>query len=621
MAFVSAVVGFVKLWQGDTGLVTVVLIVVGVVGAWLGCAYLAFERTYPLVEGGKGFPKYPRLRRWALAGLVIIPLLTGLGSAILVNYQHQHAIWDMEPFPEARLGVLVSDFGEGPNFKESPKGKDVSEALYRSLSEQTRLTGLSQAVVRQLKVTIHNEEEAKALGNELGATLVIWGRIGSDQQALFPCFTLLKVLEMVSSLEPTDLSPYYTPLSSSQTVQLGEALSSRVAVLTAFTIGLIRMSDRDYERAVREFSKAIEMAEQSPGADILYDYRGRAYIGQWKLEPALEDFQYALALNPNNPSLCVGIGSIYYHKHEWERAAEMYRQALSIHPDYPRAYMGLAAVNTIQGDYEEAIRYGELAVASKEDYALAYYSLGANHYRLGNKEEAIAAFENCLKFVGANKGLKSASEQNLALAKQLPVVSVISTPPATQVAIPTPTPIPTFTLAPTPTQATTATSTSIHLVTVSTNTASTSALTSVPTSTPTSTPTAMPTPTSYSPPQLIEPPDGMTIMGGLTRFAWTWEGTLGPDEYFDLKIRPLGDPNSVFVDWSKEPVYILDARIVPLLEENKTYIWTIQILRGHYDGEKKILETFLSPESGGFVMHRGVIHSEPDDPGASQPTD
>ena len=53
IAFVTAVVGFVKLWQGDTGLVTVVLLAIGVGGGTLGCAYLAFKRTPPLVEGGK----------------------------------------------------------------------------------------------------------------------------------------------------------------------------------------------------------------------------------------------------------------------------------------------------------------------------------------------------------------------------------------------------------------------------------------------------------------------------------------------------------------------------------------------------------------------------------------
>jgi hypothetical protein len=309
------------------------------------------------------------------------------------------------------------------------------------------------------------------------------------------------------------------------------------------------------------------------------------------------------------------------YEHEWDQAAEMYWQALEIQLDYARAYMGLGTISSIQGEYEEAARYGELAIVSEEDYALAHYSLGVNHYRLGNKEEAVSAFEDCLSFVGANEGLQSAAEQNLALAKQLPAASTIPIPSPTQTTTPTPTPTLSSTLTPIPTQTAAATPTPIHLTTRANNTTSTSTPTSVSTSTPTPTSsptaTATPTPTPYPAPQLIDPPDGMTIVGGLTRFAWTWESTLGPDEYFDLKIRPLGDPNSAFVAWSKEPDYILDARTAQL-EETKIYVWTIQVLRGHYDGKKRVFETFLSPESDGFIFRRGVIHGQPDDPGTGE---
>jgi hypothetical protein len=66
------VVGFVKLWQGDAGLVTIVLLAIGVGGGTLGCAYLAFKRIPSLLESGKRKWQYPRWRPWALAGLIIL---------------------------------------------------------------------------------------------------------------------------------------------------------------------------------------------------------------------------------------------------------------------------------------------------------------------------------------------------------------------------------------------------------------------------------------------------------------------------------------------------------------------------------------------------------------------
>ncbi len=511
---------------------------------------------------------------------------------------------DLEPFPENKLGVAIADFGEGTDFKESSKGKDVSEAFYRGLSDQVRQTGLNQVVIRQLKATIHSEAEAKEFGHELQATIVIWGRLGSDD-SLFPNFTLLRVLEIAGSLEQPELSTYYTPLSG-QTVELGEELSVRTSVLTAFAIGLIHMADRDYEKAVRAFDRAISLAEESSGADVLYDYRGRSHIGLWKFEAALEDFQHALTLNPNNPSLYVDIGNIFYHQQDWPQAVAMYQQALDIRPDYVRAYQGLGATSAIQGNYQQAIQYYKQAIALKEDYALAYCSLGGAHHRLGNQEEAVTALEKCLKFVGANEALKTAAERNLSIIKQLLTV----TPTFTFTPSPTPTATHTPTL--TPTSTATPTFTPVHLATpiviLSTNTPTP---TSIPTSTPTLTPTATSIP--YPSPQLKYPSDGIITVGRFIRFEWSWEGTLGPDEYFDLKIRPHSDPNSIFVDWSKEPAYILDG-LAWRLEESKTYVWTIQVIQGHYEGETKVLDGYLSPESEGFVIHRGTEHPDPIDP-------
>ena len=61
IAFVSAVVGFIKLWRGDTGLVTIVVLAAGI----LGCVYLAL--------------RYPRWRRRAVVGLVVIFLVAAGG--------------------------------------------------------------------------------------------------------------------------------------------------------------------------------------------------------------------------------------------------------------------------------------------------------------------------------------------------------------------------------------------------------------------------------------------------------------------------------------------------------------------------------------------------------------
>lgn len=84
-------------------------------------------------------------------------------------------------------------------------------------------------------------------------------------------------------------------------------------------------------------------------------------------------------------------------------------------------------------------------------------------------------------------------------------------------------------------------------------------------------------PLSYS------PPDGVDVFGS-TILRWTYNGVLAPDEYFDIRIKPLGSNDSAFVEWSKSPEYTLQpwSGWQPGL-----YTWEIGIIKGTYEGQTK----------------------------------
>lgn len=84
-------------------------------------------------------------------------------------------------------------------------------------------------------------------------------------------------------------------------------------------------------------------------------------------------------------------------------------------------------------------------------------------------------------------------------------------------------------------------------------------------------------PVSYS------PPDGVDVFGG-TLLRWEYFGELAEDEWFDIKIKPAGSEESVFVDWSKEKEYPLGGwnGWQPGL-----YTWQIGIVKGYKEGDTK----------------------------------
>ena len=145
IAFVTAIVGFIKLWQGDTGLVTIVLLFVGVVGGLGGCAYVVFKRTPSSVVGGGLSWQYPRWRRWALAGLVIILLLavSGLGYHLYLQYR-----------PPDKVIILVADF-DGPK----PEHYGVTVGVLNNLRQALKPLATEEHGARKVEI-LHGPRRA-----------------------------------------------------------------------------------------------------------------------------------------------------------------------------------------------------------------------------------------------------------------------------------------------------------------------------------------------------------------------------------------------------------------------------------------------------------------------------
>ncbi len=127
-----------------------------------------------------------------------------------------------------------------------------------------------------------------------------------------------------------------------------------------------------------------------------------------------------------------------------------------------------------------------------------------------------------------------------------------------------------------------------------------------PLDTDTPTPTPQEVAQASPNPQLLEPGDGHRFSGGSLLLKWQWSETLGPDQYFDVQIRPEGQPESVFVDWSKTTEYELSKAKWTTWKAG-TYVWRVEVIRGHYEGEQKVFEGSLglTSESRLFYWDEG----------------
>jgi len=82
-------------------------------------------------------------------------------------------------------------------------------------------------------------------------------------------------------------------------------------------------------------------------------------------------------------------------------------------------------------------------------------------------------------------------------------------------------------------------------------------------------------------PTLLEPPDGTAVSLKIRLdLAWTWDGTLGPDDYFRVEIWNDFNHFSTPVDvaWVKDTIYKNDSNINPIY--GPEYRWKITVVRG-----------------------------------------
>jgi len=113
-----------------------------------------------------------------------------------------------------------------------------------------------------------------------------------------------------------------------------------------------------------------------------------------------------------------------------------------------------------------------------------------------------------------------------------------------------------------------------------------------PTITPTALPTETPTPGIIYPAPVLVQPDNYAFLsqagGSDYALRWTWDSTLQPGEWFDVRIWAQGMPHHG-VAWTKVPVYGFD--ICELV--SGVYDWSVVVIRG----EDGVWQGDLSPEA------------------------
>lgn len=219
----AVLVGLVLLVLGNNGLITNILLVLGSFTLWVCCAYIYYPSSRIFGFGFRDFrlptKQYKRLRRIALAGMIIIPLLGATGFYV----------WQL---PTKNIIVVVGEF-KG----QEPEKYRVTQNIFNRLHET--LQEYPDVKVQRLNKFIEKSEDAIDEGKKHKAAIVIWGDYGvtDTHVQISPHFEVLrtpKYLLKITIFEKT------VAISELKSFQLQTTLSKAMTYLSLFSVGLTR---------------------------------------------------------------------------------------------------------------------------------------------------------------------------------------------------------------------------------------------------------------------------------------------------------------------------------------------------------------------------------------------
>jgi tetratricopeptide (TPR) repeat protein len=135
--------------------------------------------------------------------------------------------------------------------------------------------------------------------------------------------------------------------------------------------------------------------------DYSYVRVGNSFFRAGEVEPALENYGRALALNPNNAMAHQRVGFLLLHRQDTERALGHLREAVRLEPENGFARYDLGRALMLRGDPTNAARhFAEAVRLLPTGYDRLYNAVGMN-YALGEAYYGMSAYDRAIPVLQA----------------------------------------------------------------------------------------------------------------------------------------------------------------------------------------------------------------------------
>src|ERR1035437_243317 len=151
--------------------------------------------------------------------------------------------------------------------------------------------------------------------------------------------------------------------------------------------------------------------ETTKNLSAIYDYRGNAYSTKGDYDRAIQQYDQAIRLDPND-IVYDARGDAYKKKRDYDHAIQDFSEAIHLNPNDERAYYDRGEAYISKGDYGRAIQDYNQAIRLNSNLTNGYGNRGDAYFAQSNLTAAIADYEHTISSAPSSSAAVHRSEEH-----------------------------------------------------------------------------------------------------------------------------------------------------------------------------------------------------------------
>jgi serine/threonine protein kinase len=158
--------------------------------------------------------------------------------------------------------------------------------------------------------------------------------------------------------------------------------------------GLAHVNMRNFEQAIYDYSKAIELDRRYAEA---YNNRSAAHLMMENYAQAVLDCNWTLELAPHFVAAYINLGIAHTGLRQYDNALIDYERALQVDPENVYAFYNRANTFIWMGEFKKAIEDFNRTINIDPEFVAAYVNRGVAHTELKENDAAMENFTTAIK--------------------------------------------------------------------------------------------------------------------------------------------------------------------------------------------------------------------------------